>query len=99
MSKITQGRRIYPETDGYLDPEKINQPACYGKATAPKSGSAAGWWQVTAPDGSIGSISPKIHTVTEHEDGTITLSPSLDFSQRKPGAWHGWLERGIFRSI
>lgn len=86
-----------PNADGYLDSNEINKPARYGRATAERvKDSPAGWWEVTAPDGSIGSISPTVHAITEHEDGTITLAPSLDFSKRKPGGWHGYLRRGIF---
>lgn len=94
------GARIYPESNGYLDPAKIDQPACYGRATAPRvQGSAAGWWQVTTPDRHVGSLNPAVHTVVEHEDGTITVTPSIDMSQRTPGGWHGWLTRGVFRSV
>lgn len=55
-------------------------------------------WTVCVPTGACGSL--RDHTVTEHDDGTITVSPSinLDFG---PVArrWHGWLERGVFRSV
>jgi len=37
------------------------------------------------------------HTVVEHEDGTITVSPSILVSAGKIGTWHGYLERGIWR--
>lgn len=55
-------------------------------------------WFVRPPRGAIGSISK--HTVTEHEDGTITVSPSIlthdaDVAQQ----WHGYLERGIWREV
>lgn len=36
------------------------------------------------------------HDVTEHEDGTITVSPSIKIT-RHDGVWHGYLERGIWR--
>ncbi len=43
------------------------------------------------------------HTVTEHEDGTITVSPSIlcsageECSRRMEAEalYHGWLERGV----
>lgn len=38
------------------------------------------------------------HTVIEHEDGTITVSPSIEVSDNKGQLWHGYLERGIWRS-
>jgi hypothetical protein len=37
------------------------------------------------------------HTVTEHEDGTITVSPSILITQPGVGIWHGFLERGVWR--
>lgn len=49
-------------------------------------------WIITAPDGSKGSLTADSHTVTEHEDGTITVEPSLVM----PSGWHGWLRRGRF---
>ncbi len=36
------------------------------------------------------------HKVTEHEDGTITVSPSILIT-RHDGQWHGYLERGVWR--
>jgi hypothetical protein len=36
------------------------------------------------------------HTVTEHDDGTITVSPSILCGN--PGRqWHGFLEHGVWR--
>jgi hypothetical protein len=41
------------------------------------------------------------HEVTEHEDGTITVSPSIEVSggihSHMVSHWHGYLERGIWR--
>jgi hypothetical protein len=91
------GRRVMPDADGWF---RANlEPGDYGRSTLRElEGRPAGWWQVCAPDGSQGSLSPSIHTVIEHEDGTITVSPSLDFSKRKSGAWHGWLRAGVWTS-
>ena len=41
------------------------------------------FWLLRAPNGQIGSITPQTHSVDEHADGTITVSPSLDY-QRCP---------------
>jgi hypothetical protein len=93
-----QGRRLLPNADGYLPPSF--EPGDYGRATNAEAIAVSerhGWWQVCAPDGSNGSLNPRIHAVTEHEDGTITVSPSIDFSQRRPGAYHGFLVRGVWR--
>jgi len=48
-------------------------------------------WNIRGPKGGSGILDG--HTVVEHEDGTITVSPSLLI----PGVWHGWLESGVFR--
>ena len=38
------------------------------------------------------------HTVTTHDDGTITVVPSLIYgTQDRDDYWHGWLEHGVFR--
>lgn len=99
-SKLFPGKRIYPNEEGWLPPNI--QPGEYGRITSPEiidGWDRMGWWQCCAPDGSQGSINPEKHRVTEHEDGTITVWPSLDWSQRTPGKWHGWLEKGIWRSV
>ncbi len=35
-------------------------------------------------------------SITEHDDGTITASPSIFDA---PDGWHGYLERGVWRSV
>ena len=62
------------------------------------------WFAIT-PNGEFGCLSK--HQVTEHEDGTITVGPSIlvhphqfkdgDEVKSSPG-WHGFLERGVWRS-
>lgn len=52
-------------------------------------------WLLVDPTGGAGSIIPENHTVTEHENGMITVSPSLVM----PGGWHGWLRAGVWRSV
>lgn len=39
------------------------------------------------------------HTVVEHEDGTITVSPSILMSRGDGEEWHGYLEKGIWRTV
>lgn len=40
------------------------------------------------------------HTVIEHEDQTITVSPSILIGQRTASVpWHGYLERGVWREV
>lgn len=58
-------------------------------------------WYCCTPNGHLGSL--RKHAVTEHEDGTISVHPSIKVSFRRTGAdadavaYHGWLERGIWR--
>jgi hypothetical protein len=40
------------------------------------------------------------HDVTEHDDGTITVSPSILVTAKWASVtqtWHGYLERGVWR--
>lgn len=43
----------------------------------------------------------RAHKIVEHEDGTITVSPSILISYGPHGInkWHGYLERGIWREV
>lgn len=58
-------------------------------------------WICMTPNGEVGTLVK--HAITEHEDGTITVSPSILIYPHKtergesPG-WHGFLERGVWRS-
>lgn len=54
----------------------------------------AGVWYAVDPSGGAGAILPSVHTVTEHEDGTISVTPSLVM----PSGWHGFLQRGVWSS-
>jgi hypothetical protein len=63
-------------------------------------GRLGGHWMANAPGGHLGDLTN--HTVTEHEDGTITVAPSILISARIDGVdrelWHGFLEAGIWRT-
>ncbi len=52
-------------------------------------------WYCTTPNGLFGSIGA--HTVEEHPDGTITVSPSILVNRGLGEQWHGYLERGVWR--
>jgi hypothetical protein len=72
------------------------QPGDYGRARSD------GVWCCRTPNGRGGNLSA--HEVVEHDDGTITVSPSiLVMSETIHGSereeWHGYLERGIWRSV
>jgi hypothetical protein len=53
-----------------------------------------GTWTCCTPNGLLGNL--KAHDVTEHEDRTITVSPSILVTGHD-SRWHGFLERGVWR--
>jgi len=55
-----------------------------------------GRWYVVTPNGLFGDVTR--HEITEHADGTITVSPSILVRQPNVGEFHGYLERGVWRS-
>lgn len=60
-----------------------------------------GDWYGKTPNGESCNLAK--HRVTEHEDRTITVQPSILISYDHPEKgrvelWHGWLERGYWRS-
>lgn len=98
VGDTTVGQRVPDDTDpgGY-------QPGDYGRWE--------GEWYCRCPyptpdddygprmQGRLGQ-----HDVTEHEDGTITVSPSILVQttwgpDRTPHEWHGYLERGTWREV
>lgn len=55
------------------------------------------WWMLCTPNGHIGSLSPKCHTITEHPDGTITVEPSILLTRAHGGElYHGFLRAGVW---
>ena len=52
-------------------------------------------WYAMTPSGMLAGLSD--HTVTEHEDGTISVSPSILVNDGQKD-WHGYLERGTWRT-
>jgi hypothetical protein len=103
------GRRVQPDENGWLTTPF--QPGDYGRASPHRMADGSeispafaeafrvAWWQVRCPNGHSGCLSPDVHTVTEHEDGTITVSPSIVISGANgEQLWHGYLERGVWRS-
>lgn len=56
-----------------------------------------GKWYARTPDENLGFGSLAQHDVTEHEDGTITVSPSIAVDDGTH-SWHGFLEKGVWRS-
>lgn len=89
--QITQGRRR-TEVDSEINMPLDTKPGDYWNW--------GGLWMCMTPSSFIGNLGN--HTITEHQDGTITVSPSILVTQQIGGekqAWHGFLERGIWREV
>jgi hypothetical protein len=90
---MMQGRRLSDGTDWSSE----WQPGDYAKRDDR-------YWLVNTPNSELALIDSQRWKVTEHEDGTVTMSPSILISAISPTKgtrvelWHGFLERGIFRS-
>jgi hypothetical protein len=81
----TKGRRV-KDWDG----SSILENGDYAKN--PRDGN----WYAMTPNGRLGNLAS--HDVTEHEDGTITVRPSIlvtTGSYSRP-AWHGYLKCGVW---
>jgi len=81
-----QGKRVYPNDKGDLQ----LAPGEYG--VNPDDGN----WYACTPNGFMGNLAD--HEVTEHADGTITVSPSILVESWR-GTWHGYLEHGVWRGV
>jgi hypothetical protein len=93
VSDELQGRRVE-----WPDDWRESEPGDYVKVPdgeGPRRPDGQPTWYIRDPDGKVGTL--WTHTVTEHEDGTITVSPSI--LDNSPGGWHGYLERGVWRSV
>jgi len=85
-----QGRRLNCHEPGCIPCE---EPGDYGQDVD------GNWWaKVPRPGFPTGILSD--HQVTEHENGTITVSPSILMDVPGKGyRWHGYLERGEWREL
>jgi hypothetical protein len=73
----------------------VTHGAVYRSERAPRQeGEVAHWWLVS-PVMDSGRLSPH-HTVTEHEDGTITVDPSVCFDGPGKSGFHGFLKAGVW---
>lgn len=90
MSNENNGLRL-AVSDGNSLPDGLDDArVCYWKYD--------GIWWIYLPRAGIGNLSR--HAITEHEDGTITASPSILLTGHncgKPMQRHGYLERGVWR--
>lgn len=76
-----KGKRVFPDAEGHL----VLAEGDYGL-------DQYGLWWVRPPGQGAGVLDG--HSVLEHADNTITVSPSII-----AGSWHGYLERGEWRSV
>lgn len=83
------GRRVYD-----LEPHEY-EPGDYGRWDD-------AWYCRTPADTESRRMQGNLrnHHVVEHDDGTITVSPSILVAARWAGeelSWHGYIERGVWR--
>ena len=74
---------------GTINNEFSDQKICYWKEKD-------GTWSIYFPGYGVGWMAK--HTITDHEDGTITASPSVLMESRR-GTKHGFLEHGVWRDV
>lgn len=82
------GKRIYPDLKNGEHFPLLNDGE-YRKCD--------GYFFAQAPNGG-GLANLRAHQVTEHEDGSITVSPSILIKDGTGKEWHGFLEHGIWRT-
>jgi len=106
--KLTQGRRVHEQPGKGL---KFDLPGDYGCIEVGEPERGERWWYGRLPSftGGEDSLSSGVgiggtrmgHTVVEHEDGTISVYPSILWSREhcilEKSWWHGYLEKGVWR--
>ncbi|KKM92252.1 hypothetical protein LCGC14_1220330 [marine sediment metagenome] len=78
------GKRIYPNDNGDL----FLSQGDYGQQIN-------GEWFARPPNCHTGSL--KNHEVTEHDDGTITVNPSIFICDDENELYHGYLKHGEWK--
>ena len=92
---ILPGRRVYPPEPEEDLPHPLPPDLQRGDYWLDPT---TGYWMCYGPKGSVGDL--RNHEVTENEDGTITVSPSILIEHwDKAKCWHGYLEHGTWREI
>lgn len=64
--------------------------------------SGGGLLWLCLPNGLHGAVNRENWTITEEDDGTITVSPSIltnGAAEFGVGSWHGYLEHGVWREV
>jgi hypothetical protein len=93
------GRRVYPPVP---DDEICDPLPCDLQGGDYWYDPIAKYWMFVCPVSGYPIANLSAHKVIEHEDGTITVSPSILTYGHYNGqkiSWHGYLERGIWREI
>lgn len=95
---ITQGRRVSADDIFDAPPGSYaliarDHPVLH---SAPDDPDPVLW--IKCPVAGAGLARCAKHDVMEHEDGTVTVSPSI-LAQGHHGEWHGYLERGVWREV
>lgn len=80
-----KGTRAYPNAEGHL----LLKEGEFGKGND-------GIWYCRPPGNHMGNL--KAHKVTEHEDGTISVEPSILIDDGR-SQWHGYLTQGFWRTV
>jgi len=93
---FTPGRRIADNAKWYGRDPDAAQPRDYGRTL-----DNGEWvWRCRTPNGLYGVLSQ--HQVTEHQDGTITVEPSILCEwphSEHPVIWHGYLKAGVWETL
>lgn len=87
---VIHGRRL---KDDELKGDPF-RPGAFGRVLGLQTPGEWDWAAVT-PNGLMTNLSA--HDVIEHEDGTITVSPSILVTDGAAREWHGYLEHGNWR--
>lgn len=95
--ETTQGRRLSDVKRGEL-PNPWPERGDYWREVD-EGGSHIDWWIVAPRESRPVPSRISLHTVTEHEDGSITASPSILVNFGGNTSWHGYLERGVWREV
>lgn len=75
----------------------VARPGSFMKVRSRLAGKLEPWcWYIVCPNGDVCTIRDN-HQVTEHEDGTITVSPSIVAPHG--GRWHGFLRHGEWSEV
>lgn len=54
-----------------------------------------GIYYACTPNGLLANLGS--HSIVEHEDGTISVTPSILVRDGQGGEWHGYLTNGVWR--